>query len=92
MEKDIENYLKKEAKKVDAISYKFTSPGIRGVPDRILIYRGTVWFLEIKAPGKLATSLQMYHIERIREAGGNAKVLDSKAAVNTLIMELTATS
>jgi hypothetical protein len=34
-EKVIENYLCEEAKKIGGLCYKFTSPGRRGVPDRI---------------------------------------------------------
>jgi hypothetical protein len=37
---------------------KFTSPCNRGVPDRILFFKGKTAFLELKAPGCKPTKLQ----------------------------------
>ena len=40
LEKDIENYLRKEVIKAGGTSYKFVSPGVVGVPDRIVLFPG----------------------------------------------------
>lgn len=47
------------------LTYKFTSPAHRGVPDRIIVGRGKVLFLELKQEGKQPTALQMREIDRI---------------------------
>ena len=36
-EKNIENYLKNKIKKLGGVAYKFVSPGMVGVPDRICV-------------------------------------------------------
>ena len=56
------------------VCYKFTSPSYNGVPDRLILGRGKVMFLELKsAKGKL-TALQQRELDRIRAAGVTADV------------------
>ena len=59
-ESKIEGYLRTEIKKLGGVALKFTSPGRRGVPDRIVIMPGgRVYFVELKAPkGKLRPAQQ----------------------------------
>jgi hypothetical protein len=58
-ERDIEAYLRDEAKKAGMKAYKFVSPGNDGVPDRLLALPiGQAVFVELKAPGKKSTELQ----------------------------------
>ena len=47
------------------LTYKFTSPAHRGVPDRVIIGHGKVLFLELKQMGKQPTVLQMREIDQI---------------------------
>ena len=56
------------------LCYKFTSPSHRGVPDRLILYRGRALFLELKAPGKTPDPLQEREAELIRTVGGFACV------------------
>lgn len=58
-EKQIESKVVKKAKELGFLTYKFSSPSNRGVPDRIFINpHGEVFFIEFKsAKGKL-TKLQ----------------------------------
>ena len=52
-EKQIENKLATEAKKLGGIALKFVSPSFDGMPDRlVLIPDGHIAFVELKAPGK----------------------------------------
>lgn len=51
------------------LCYKFVSPGNRGVPDRLILGRGKVLFLELKAPGSGPTTLQNYEAAQIFKAG-----------------------
>lgn len=69
-------------------SRKWTSPGHRGVPDRIVIARGRVHFVEIKAPGKRPTSEQQREHERIAAAGGTVWVIDSLDGVSNFVETL----
>ena len=59
LEKQIESKVVKKAKELGFLTYKFSSPSNRGVPDRIFISpHGEVFFIEFKsAKGKL-TKLQ----------------------------------
>jgi hypothetical protein len=56
---------------------KFSSPANRGVPDRIFLKDGVVWFVEFKAPGNVPTKLQDHEIDQIRVHGGNVMWLDN---------------
>ena len=63
LEKDVEHYLKTgiEKKIPGARCWKFVSPGLRGVPDRIILLPGAkVVFAELKKPGKKPGPLQRY--------------------------------
>jgi hypothetical protein len=52
-EKELELMLVKEVKRRGGRAYKFISPGINGMPDRlVLLPKGYIGFVEVKAPGK----------------------------------------
>lgn len=52
-EKEIEQYLRKMVMKTGGMALKFVSPGIAGMPDRLILYpSGKLYFVELKAPGK----------------------------------------
>ena len=51
-EKEVEAALVKAAKKRNGVALKFVSPGLSGVPDRlVLLPDGKIGFIELKAPG-----------------------------------------
>jgi hypothetical protein len=71
LETQIETKVSKYARSKGCLSYKFSSPANRGVPDRIFILpNGVVLFMELKAPGKIPTALQLKHAENIRANKG----------------------
>ena len=72
-ESDLERQVVTHCKKVGALTYKFTSPSHRGVPDRIVIGSRAVLFLELKAPGKKPTALQLREIDLINNRKSHAK-------------------
>ena len=57
-----------------------------GVPDLEVIFHGRHLFFEIKAPGKKPTQLQQIQIDRINEAGGEARVVHSVKRVEAILM------
>jgi Holliday junction resolvase-like predicted endonuclease len=58
---------------------KWRSTARRGDPDRILIGKETVLFVELKSPGKKATAMQIGRHKQINEAYGTqvCYVIDS---------------
>ena len=90
-ERDVEEYLVTRVKAMGGIAYKFTSPVRANVPDRIVVLpKGLLVFVELKAPGKVANPAQLREHERLRELGQKVYVIDSLAGVEALIEELCA--
>jgi len=82
-EKDIENALVRRVKTLGGTCEKFTSPGRRSVPDRIVtLPGGRVVFVELKAPGKKPTELQGRDHARRRALGCDVRIIDSKDDAN----------
>ena len=89
-ERNIETYLRDQVRKAGGWAPKWTSPGNNGVPDRIVIMPGgRMAFVELKAPGKKPTQLQLVQHERLRALGCDVRVIDSREGVDELIKELT---
>lgn len=84
-ESEVERYFVKRVKESGALQRKFGSPGHRGVPDRIVVYFGSVYFVELKAPGKGLRDDQTREHEKLFAAGAMVFVLDSKEAVDYFI-------
>lgn len=77
-EKEIESKFRGYCTKMNVVCVKFTSPGTRGVPDRILIGpKGTVGFCELKRPGKKPTKLQALWLEKLDKRGTFAGYVNS---------------
>lgn len=78
LEKQIEQALIRRVKELGGICEKFTSPGRRAVPDRIVtLPGGRIVFVECKAPGKRPTLTQVLDHERRRSLGCDVRVIDS---------------
>lgn len=79
LEKDIENALVRRVKALGGTCEKFTSPGRRSVPDRLVtLPGGEIIFVELKAPGKNPTPLQVRDHASRRAMGCDVRVIDSK--------------
>lgn len=88
-ESEIENYLVRRVVAVDGIAFKFSSPARRGVPDRVCLFPGgRLILVEVKAPGKKCTALQLKEHERFRALGQDVRVIDSKEGVDALVAEV----
>jgi hypothetical protein len=59
MERDIEKHFVWTVERMGGITYKFTSPGRKGVADRIAcLPDGSTWFVELKTKGGRLSPLQ----------------------------------
>ena len=85
LEKEIEQYLTKRVKAIGGLCMKWVSPGNRGVPDRIVMYQGGVWFVEMKRTGEQARALQRVMHEKLKGVGMKVFVIDSKDGVDDFI-------
>jgi hypothetical protein len=85
LEKTIEGYLVKQVKALGGQALKWVSPGMSGVPDRIVFLPGgRIILVEVKAPSKKLRPLQLYVKEQLEALGVDFRVVDSKEAVNAL--------
>ena len=83
LEKDIENALVRRVKTLGGMCEKFTSPGRRSVPDRIItLPNGKIVFVEVKNTGKKPTELQLRDHERRRSLGCDVRVIDNMDDAN----------
>lgn len=90
LEKQIEKKFSEKIKKIGARAFKFVSPGVNGVPDRIVLMpNGKIVFAEIKAPGKKLRPLQQKRKEELEALGFKVYVIDSVKGVGEAIDELT---
>ena len=87
-EKATERYLKTRVKELGGHCYKWVSPNIKGVPDRICLFPGgKTIFIELKSEGKYPTELQYFMLEKLRTLGFYATYADTKARVDTALKE-----
>ncbi|ADL50533.1 VRR-NUC domain-containing protein [Clostridium cellulovorans] len=88
-ESKIEKALTIELKKRGGMALKFVSPGMAGVPDRlVLIPNGEVIFVELKAPGKTMRHLQLKRKSQLENLGFRVYVIDSLGGVDSFVREV----
>lgn len=90
LEKDVEGYLRRRIRdRLGGMALKFVSPGLSGVPDRIvLLPGGRIVFVETKAPGKKLRKLQEYVCGLIADQGFDVRRIDTKAGVDAFVQEM----
>lgn len=85
-ERDVERALVERVQAAGGQAYKFTSPGRRGVPDRIVLLPGRVpEFVELKRKGAKPRPEQLREHARIRAAGGVVHIVDCAAGIEKLM-------
>lgn len=88
-EQKIERRLKKEIELIGGKALKFVSPGVSGVPDRIVLLPGGKFiFIELKAPGKILSPIQAFRRKEFNKLGFETKVIDSIESVLQFIREV----
>lgn len=87
-EKQLEQKLVQTVKKNNGLCLKFISPGMDGMPDRILLFcRGRISFVEVKRPGAKPRALQALRHDALRKLGFRVFVLDDEEQIEAIIEE-----
>ena len=90
-EKSIESKLAAEVRKHGGLAPKFVSPGLDGVPDRLLLLpNGRMAFAELKAPGKQPRPLQKRRKRQLETLGFRVYVIDNIDQIGGVLDELSA--
>lgn len=84
-ESDIEKYLIKLCKKQNYFTTKFVSPGLNGVPDRLVITPYQTLFIELKKPKMATRALQDAVIRQMRCFGAIVYRADTKYKLDEII-------
>lgn len=88
----IESRLRTEAKKRGGMALKFVSPGMNGVPDRlVLMPNGKMAFAELKAPGKTPGTLQRKRMKQLEGLGFTVYVMDGIEQIGVILDEICGT-
>ena len=89
MEKDLERKLVKAVRDSGGLALKFVSPGMAGVPDRLLLFPGgRAAFAEVKAPGEKPRPLQVHRMDQLGFLGFRSYVVDSEEKIGEMIREI----
>lgn len=87
-EKKTEKYLNEQVKALGGWSIKLLSTLIRGLPDRLVLYKGKAYFVEVKSEGEEPTIIQRLVHKKLAGLGFTVWVIDTKEQVNEFIKEI----
>ena len=91
-EKYIEQKLVAAVKSMGGMAPKFVSPGIDGMPDRIvLLPMGRIAFVECKATGKKMRPLQNKRMKQLEALGFLVYCIDDVEQIGGILSEIQAT-
>jgi len=85
-EKTIEQKLKTAVGDRGGLALKFVSPGMDGMPDRlILLPGGRMTFAEVKSPGKRLRPLQVKRKRQLESLGFRVYVIDTPEQIGGVL-------
>ncbi|MBR6029418.1 MAG: VRR-NUC domain-containing protein [Clostridia bacterium] len=85
-EKHVEQALRRAVQSRHGLALKFVSPGLDGVPDRlVLLPGGLAAFVEVKAPGKHLRPLQVKRKRQLESLGFQVYCLDHPDRIPALL-------
>lgn len=88
-EKYIEQKLVTEVKRLGGICPKFVSPGLDGVPDRLVILpNARIAFIELKAKGKKLRPLQVRRKRQLEHLGFLVYCIDDVEQIGGILSEI----
>lgn len=77
-ERQVDNAFKKCVEEVGGWTTKMHPVTNAGIPDRLVHFRGTTFYVELKATGEQCSDLQIEMHKRLRSFGIQVYVLDTK--------------
>ena len=88
-EDNIEEHFRKRVEKAGGFTYKFTVPGRRNVPDRIMMLPGIcMQFVELKKPGEVPTEAQLReHARILKWSSFPVLVFDTTAKIDSYMSD-----
>lgn len=88
-EREVEKKLISAVRLMGGMAPKFVSPGLDGVPDRVILLPGGHFaFAEIKAPGKTLRPLQKRRKRQLEALGFKVFVVDNPDQIGGVIDEI----
>lgn len=88
-ERFIERKFVEAVKKKGGFASKFVSPGLDGMPDRIVLFPiGKIAFVELKAPGETMRPLQVRRKRQLEKLGFSVYCVDSAEKINGVLQEI----
>lgn len=85
-ERNIESRLVAEVRRRGGTAPKFVSPGLDGVPDRLILLPGGKFaFAELKAPGKTLRPLQALRKRQFEKLGFRVFVIDGTEQIGGVL-------
>ena len=85
-EKQIEQKLMKAVRTMGGLCPKLVSPGMDGMPDRmVLLPGGRIAFAELKAPGRKPRPLQVRRMAQLSRLGFKVYVIDGPEQINEIL-------
>ena len=91
-EREVEKSLVRSVKRMGGICPKWVSPGLDGVPDRIVLFPGgRIGFVELKAPGKKMRPLQKKRKEKLESLGYLVFCIDKAEQIEEVLREIQST-
>lgn len=89
LERELEQKFVMRLKGLGCMPIKLISPGLAGIPDRLLLIPGgIVWFAELKRPGGRLRPLQAHVIQQLRGLGFRVYIIDSMQAIDDLLADV----
>lgn len=88
LESKIEKEFRIKVRSVGGKAYKFSSPGNNGVPDRIVVYKGKCYFVELKKPGEDLKPRQKVVKKHFKKLGFEVYKIDSVELVDKFVKEV----
>jgi hypothetical protein len=87
-ERSLEKLLNKLVTEEGGLSFKLSPVYVKGLPDRLVLHKGRAIFVEMKAPGKVASRMQLHIHAKLAGVGFKVEVLSTDAEVLTFIRSL----
>ena len=89
VEKIIEQKLVRAVKMMGGLAPKFVSPGLNGVPDRIVLLPGAkLAFVELKTDGKKLRPQQVKRKRQLEALGFSVYCIDSTGQIEGVLNEI----